>query len=150
MLLAAIQRSTAPQKPVVLIAEDSNAVGVMLQLALRHFGFIVRLAATGKEAVELYREHQQSIALVLLDVQMSGLDGPATLAAIQTINPDIQCCFMSGHTGKYSITELLDMGATHVLPKPFVSLSLLARLLWGMVDGSCCSNEGESCRGYSC
>jgi hypothetical protein len=55
-------------------------------------------------------------------------------AAVQTINPEVQCCFMSGHTGKYSGEELLDMGAAHVLPKPFVSLSLLIRMLWDMVD----------------
>ena len=134
ILLAEIQRSTIHEKPVVLVVDDNKEVGRMLDLALRSYGFVVRLAATGREAVELYREHHQSIALVLLDVQMPGMDGPATLAAIQTINPEVQCCFMSGHTGKYSITELLDMGAIHVVPKPFVSLNLLARLLWDMVD----------------
>lgn len=35
---------------------------------------------------------------------------------------------------KYSADELLRMGACHVLPKPFVSLSLLTRLLWDMVE----------------
>ncbi len=40
---------------------------------------------------------------------------------------------MSGHTGKFSADELLRMGACHVLPKPFVSLSLLTRLFWDVV-----------------
>ena len=106
----------------------------MLDSTLRHYGFVVWLATSGREAVELYREHHRSIALVLLDVQMPGMDGPATLAAIQAINPEVQCCFMSGHTGKYSAAELLNMGAAHVVPKPFVSLSLLARLLGDMAD----------------
>lgn len=134
ILLAAIQQSAVHAKPVVLVVEDDQAVGKMLDLALRLHGFVVRLAANGREAVELYREHHLNIALVLLDVQMFGMDGPATLAAIQTINPEVQCCFMSGHMGKYSAGDLLDMGAAHVLPKPFVSLSLLIRLLWDMVD----------------
>jgi CheY-like chemotaxis protein len=134
ILLAVIQQSAVHAKPVVLVVEDDQAVGKMLDVALRLHGFVVRLAASGGEAVEHYREHHPNIALVLLDVQMLGMDGPATLAAIQKINPEVQCCFMSGHTGKYSARELLDMGAAHVLPKPFVSVSLLIRLLWDMVD----------------
>ena len=126
--------SAVLKKPIVLVADDEKALGTMLDSTLRHYGFVVWLATSGKEAVELYREHCQSIALVLLDVQMPGMDGPATLAAIRAINPEVQCCFMSGHTGKYSASELLDMGAVHVIPKPFASFSLLARLLGDMVD----------------
>jgi two-component system, OmpR family, response regulator len=121
-------------KPLVLVVDDEKEVGIMLDLALRHWGFEVRLATSGAKAVELYREHHQGIALVLLDVQMPEMDGPATLAAIRAINPEVRCCFMSGHTGKYSARELLDLGATHVLPKPFVSLSHLIQLLREMVD----------------
>ena len=135
-LLAEIQRATDHEKPIVLVVENNQEVGAMLDLALRSYGFVVRLAASGKEAVELYRQHHHTIALVLLDVQMPGMDGPGTLAAIQTINPEVQCCFMSGNTGKYSAKELLDLGAAHVVPKPFVSLSLLTRLLWDMVAAS--------------
>jgi CheY-like chemotaxis protein len=124
------------EKPIVLVVDDDEAVGLMLGLSLRRSGFVVQLAASGPEALPLYRENRQSIALVLLDVQMPGMDGPATLAAIQTINPEVQCCFMSGQTGKYSTTELLALGAAHVLTKPFVSLNVLSRLLWDMVGAS--------------
>jgi CheY-like chemotaxis protein len=101
-----------------------------LDSVLRQNGFVVRLATNGRQAVEIYREHHKSIALVLLDVQMPGIDGPSTLAAIQAINPEVQCCFMSGNTGKYSAEELLGLGAARVLPKPFASMSLLAHSLW--------------------
>lgn len=133
VLLAAIHRFTTPNKPVLLVIEDEKAVRMMLDLALRHYGFAVRLAATGQEAVEMYREHHRNIALVLLDVQMPGLDGPGTLTVLKAINPELKCCFMSGHTGRYSTRELLDMGAAHVLMKPFASLSIFTRLLWDMV-----------------
>ena len=126
---AAIRQASNHEKPNILVVEDEKAVGTMLDVVLQEYGFDVRVAATGLEALEIYREHQQSIALVLLDVQMPDMDGPATLAAIQTINPNVRSCFMSGHPGKYSTEELLDMGAAHVIAKPFVSLKLLARLL---------------------
>jgi CheY-like chemotaxis protein len=130
---SAIPASTLHEKPIVLVVDDEKAVGTMLALALQHNGFVVRLATTGRQAVEIYRQHYKSIALVLMDVQMPGIDGPATLTAIQTINPDVRCCFMSGHTGNYAAQELLDLGAVRVLPKPFASLGLLTRLLWDMV-----------------
>jgi CheY-like chemotaxis protein len=121
------------QKPVILVVDDVVAIGMMLDLALSQDGFAVRLATTGNEAIELYRKHHDEIALVLMDVQMSGMDGPATLATLQQINPELKCCFMSGSTGKYTSQELLDMGAVQVMMKPFVSLSILTRFLWDML-----------------
>lgn len=130
---AIIRNFSVKSKPVVLVVEDEAAICMMLDLALRHYGFDVRVAATGQEAIEVYEEHHDEIALVLLDVQMPGMDGPATLAALKTINSDLNGCFMSGSTGKYSTEELLDFGAAHILVKPFASLSLLTRLLWDMI-----------------
>jgi len=45
------------------------------------------LAPNGREAIDLYQEHSERIALVLLDVRMPGLDGPETLEALRKINP---------------------------------------------------------------
>ena len=133
VLLAAIQRFIVPQKPILLVVEDEAAVLKLMEVALRHYGFAVRLAASGQEAIDLYQRHHQTIVLVLLDVQMPDLDGPDTLAALQNINPGVRFCFISGHTGKYAAEELRAMGAAHVFQKPFASLSLLARLLWRLV-----------------
>jgi CheY-like chemotaxis protein len=127
--LAAIVASLATERPEVLVVEDEEAVSRMLAVALRLYGFEARLAGCGREAIELYRQHHEQIALVLLDVQMPDLDGPQTLVQLRQINPHLRCCFMSGNTGRYSAEELLALGAAHVLSKPFSSLSEVARLL---------------------
>jgi len=121
------------QKPVILVVDDVMAIGMMLDLALSQAGFAVKLATTGHEAIELYRKHHDKFALVLMDVQMPGMDGPTTLAILQQINPELNCCFMSGSTGRYTSQELLDMGAVHVTMKPFVNLSILTQFLWNMI-----------------
>lgn len=126
------QRFTRPTA-VILVVEDDAAVGEMLEVVLRNYGFVVKLALSGQEAIELYQQQHQTIALVLLDVQMPKMDGPTTLAALKKIRPNLRCCFMSGHTGKYDTDELLGMGACHVFPKPFPNLGLFTRLLWDMV-----------------
>ena len=129
VLAAVLSRFLAPQPVEVLVVDDEEFLREMLRVALRQYGFAVRLASGGSEAVELYRAHRRTIAVALVDVQMPGMDGPATLAALRQINPQVRCCFMSGSTGKYTAEELLGMGAGHVLDKPFSSLGLLSGYL---------------------
>ena len=123
-------------RPEILVVDDDAAVRRLLEVALHDLGFAVRLAASGQDAVEIYQRHQESIALALVDVQMPELDGPGTLAALKKINPQLHCCLMSGDGENYRAEELLSLGASHVLPKPFSSLVLLGKLLWEMVDSS--------------
>jgi DNA-binding response OmpR family regulator len=90
-----------------------------VQLGLERDGFDVWLASDGREAIPLYRTHRESIAVVLLDVHMPGLDGPATLDALRRLNPEVLVCFMSGDTGDYDPQELLQRGAARFIAKPF-------------------------------
>lgn len=83
----------------ILVVDDDFGVRNFLRVFLERYGFAVLLAEGGLMATELYREHQQSLALVLLDVQMPGMDGPQTLAELQKINPAVVCCFMTGSRG---------------------------------------------------
>jgi two-component system, OmpR family, response regulator len=106
----------------VLVVDDEPGILKLLDFALRYHAFTVRGAASGKEAVQIYQGHWETIAAVLLDVQMPGQDGPKTLGALREINPEIGCVFMSGNTGRYSSEELLAVGGVRVLQKPFSSL----------------------------
>ena len=106
----------------------------MLNDRLRQLGYSVWLAADGHEALDLYRNHCETIDVVLLDVRMPGLDGPQTLAALKEIAPQVRCCFMSGHFGRYSADELRELGAARVFEKPF-RLAEVAGVLSELADG---------------
>lgn len=105
--------------PAILVVDDDRDIREMLQRVLEMDGFAPRLAASGKEAIELYRQQPRDIALVLLDVQMPMLDGPQTLDALRRLDPQVRCCFMSGDTGDYTAESLLGRGAGHIFQKPF-------------------------------
>lgn len=135
-LLAAVERFITPRLPAVLVVEDEEAVRKLLDVALRQYGFCVWQAAGGAQAVELYSEHRDAIDLDLLDVRMPGMDGAETLTALRKLDPLVRAAFMSGNTGDYSVEQLLDLGAAHVLPKPFGSLEELARTLRRVADRS--------------
>jgi CheY-like chemotaxis protein len=115
------------ERPGVLVVDDEHLVRVMVQLGLERNGFYVWLAPNGREAIDLYRQHKDSIAVVLLDVRMPGLDGPQTLDALRHLNPEARACFMSGDTGDYEPEELRQRDAA-VIAKPFL-LEELANVL---------------------
>jgi len=120
----------------VLVADDDEAVRRMLAEGMRTHGFAVWLAASGREAVELYLAHRDRIDVVLLDVQMPGLNGPVALAALREIDPRVHCCFMTGDAGHYTDSMLAGLGAAAVFRKPFRLGEVAQRLmrLAGTID----------------
>jgi CheY-like chemotaxis protein len=117
------------QTPGVLVVDDEPVVRSVLRSALEGHGFRVWLAAGGPEALDLYRQHRDAIAVVLLDIRMPGLDGPQTLDALRHLNPEVLACFMSADMGGYQPEELRERGARFVFAKPFC-LDELAQALW--------------------
>jgi two-component system, OmpR family, response regulator len=132
VLGVAVERFARARRPEVLIVEDDVAVLRLVERALRHHGFDPVPAPGGAEALALCRGRAQAIDLALIDVQMPGMDGPQTLAALRQLNPRLQAVFMSGHTGKYSAEDLFATGAARVVQKPF-PLAEVAQTLWALV-----------------
>ena len=125
MLLEQGRRIDAPSPPAtartygLLVVDDEESVRDVLNGWMRLHGFAVWLAANGHEALDLYRRHGADIDVVLLDVRMSGLDGPHTLAALRDLDPQVCGCFMSGGLGNYTAEALRDLSPAAIFPKPF-------------------------------
>jgi anti-anti-sigma factor len=109
----------APPPPVILAVDDDDCVRDLLDRVLRRHGFRVALAAGGRQAVECCRQDPGVIAAALLDVNMPGLSGPQTLAALRAVAPRMPCCFMTGDPRPYTEDDLLALGAARVFRKPF-------------------------------
>jgi DNA-binding NtrC family response regulator len=117
------------REKTILVVEEEEGIRNLLQLALSSSGFQVHLTGSGSDALRVYQSKGKSIDLVLMDVRMQGMDGPATFSAIRKLNDQARCCFMTGDTSADREQELLDMGGLHVFRKPFSSLAELVRTL---------------------
>src|SRR5258707_982092 len=126
----------SPRAYGILVVDDEGAIRSVLNDGMRQKGFSVWVAASGKEALDLYRRHFKAIDVILLDVRMPGLDGPQTLAALRELSPEIRACFMTGELGEYTEEGLCGMGeAAAVFLKPF-HLAQLGQSLWNLVANS--------------
>jgi CheY-like chemotaxis protein len=127
-LLEVVRRLSRSRRLGVLVVEDEAAVRLLLDRALRQHGFDVTLADRGEDAVQVFDRKRSAIDVVLLDVQLAGMDGPQTLAALRQIDPEVRAVFISDHTGEYTSDQIEALGA-HVVEKPFPSLTAFANLL---------------------
>src|SRR5437764_788797 len=104
--------------PGVLIAEDEPGIRRLLELTLARAGLAVWSASDGREAVEVFHRHREHIALVLLDVRMPRLDGPAALAELRRLEPTLVALFVTGYMGVHETNGLLAQEVAAVLRKP--------------------------------
>ena len=97
-------------------------------MTLRGLGYTTFEAASGLEAVDLYRQHHAIIRAVVLDVIMPGMSGRATYAAMRAVDPTVAVLLMSGYTKNEDVQVLLEQGARGFVMKPY-SVEVLARSL---------------------
>ncbi|MFD6394511.1 response regulator transcription factor [Nocardia sp. NPDC060259] len=110
----------------VLIVDDDADVRESLERGLRLHGFGVCVAADGAGALTTIRTRMPDV--VVLDIEMPGLDGLAFITALRALGSDVPICVLSGRTRVTDRVEGLELGADDYLTKPFDFVELTARL----------------------
>jgi PAS domain S-box-containing protein len=80
----------------VLVVDDEPLLLQLAYAVLSNHGFTVLTAKNGHEALEVFRQHRESISCVLCDLVMPGIDGWETLTALRKLAPDIPVILSSG------------------------------------------------------
>jgi nitrogen-specific signal transduction histidine kinase/ActR/RegA family two-component response regulator len=112
----------------VLVVDDEASLATITSQTLQAFGYRVLTAADGAEAVAKYAQHTNEIAVVLTDMTMPILDGPATIHALMRLNPKIKIVAASGLDANGSVAKATGAGVKHVLTKPYTARTLLKTL----------------------
>lgn len=113
------------KQPTILIVDDEAQIIDFLQIGFTYEGFLVLLASTGPEAVQMARKHMPDI--IILDVMLPGFDGfEVTRQLRKTLDAAIIML-----TAKDEVNDRvngLDIGADDYLTKPFAFKELMARV----------------------
>lgn len=114
--------------PAYILLVDDNPK--YLKDALPYYGYNVRVAIDGLQALEILTTEKNDFDLVLLDVMMPNIDGWQTLKAIRTHNKTkyLPVIMITAVSEEQKVIAGLRNGADDYITKPFVLPNLLARI----------------------
>jgi len=110
----------------LLLVDDEENLRSMLEAALRHLGFDVQTAATGREALAAATTEQP--AVIVLDVMLPDLDGFEVCRRLRTEGSRTPVVFLTARDGTEDKVRGLTLGGDDYLVKPFSLEELVARV----------------------
>ena len=109
----------AAHDETILLVEDDDAVRDSAKEMLESLGFRLLVARSAGEAMQISREYEGAIQLVLTDVVMPGIGGSRLAVELQKERPDARFLFMSGYTDDAVLRQGILHSSAPFLQKPF-------------------------------
>ena len=101
----------------ILVVDDDAIVIKSCKRILEAEGLEVSTVPSADEALEMIKTYE--FDLLLIDVKMPKHDGMFLMREIKKVIPDIPIVVMSGYPTPETMSEVLKLGATQFVPKPF-------------------------------
>lgn len=114
------------KQKTILLAEDDDNLGQLLQTFLKSKGFQVDLVRNGKQAYERFAEGHFDFCI--FDVMMPEMDGFTLAKEVRLIDPKTPILFLTAKSMKEDKLEGFNMGADDYMTKPFMMEELVARI----------------------
>ncbi len=112
----------------ILVVDDEKFITEITREWLGELGYHVIEAPSGTAAVEIYREHKDTIDLVILDVVMPGMDGGETFDRLQTIDSEVRVLLTSGYGFNKQAEEIVTRGCLGFISKPYNIIQLSEKI----------------------
>lgn len=111
--------------PALLVVDDEPQIRRVLRASLTGHGYTLLEAASGEEALKTVR--REPVDLVLLDVNMPGIDGVETCRELRRSSA-VPIIMLTVREAERDKVRALDAGADDYVVKPFAMQELLARI----------------------
>lgn len=108
-----------PGEGTILLVDDEELILDVGKGILDKLGYRTLIADSGKEAIEIYRENQNVITLVILDMVMPEMNGRETYDRLKEINPQIKILLSSGYSIDGAARDILKGSSDGFIQKPF-------------------------------
>ena len=102
-----------------MLVEDESVILEVAQKMLKKLGYVVLVAATPGEAINIAKNHTSEIHLLITDVIMPEMNGRDLSKLIRNIRPEVKCMFTSGYTDNVIAHHGVLDEDVWFLPKPF-------------------------------
>lgn len=122
---AAIMQPAKTAPLCILVVDDEPMVATMTLRLLQKNGYEAISAGGGAEALQILRERQRDIRLVITDFMMPDMDGPMLLPLLRQIVPGLKVIGVSGHDKR---TIGLELGFNEILSKPYEMTKILSTI----------------------
>jgi signal transduction histidine kinase/ActR/RegA family two-component response regulator len=114
----------AGEGATILLVEDEDPLRAVVARMLAQAGYRVLDARTPGEARELFEQHRSEVSLLVTDVIMPEMNGPALAQRLVAQNPELRVLFVSGYTEELPVLNAPG-GKSNFLAKPFSSATLV-------------------------
>lgn len=132
--------ATRPAVPIgqgelILVVDDEAAVLEIAKLTLVNHNYQVLIAQDGTQGLGIYQRHRQDIKLVITDLMMPNMDGPALIQALRRIDPQVKVIGASGGSSRVPLTEAAPFDVATILEKPYSTQALLSTVAETLAQG---------------
>ena len=110
---------------LVLLVDDESAICEITRLTLESNGYRVVTSADGADALTQYFSHRPGIRLVITDISMPIMDGPALIRALRRLDPTLNIIAATGLGDRMKVAEVQKSHVQAFLAKPFTAEKLL-------------------------
>lgn len=121
---------------LILVVEDDPQIRNVIARALETFGYRFLLASQGAEGTDLFVQHGNDIALLLVDMMMPIVDGPTMIRAVRDRSPSVPIVAMSGLLDGDAQRSLEGLQVSHQLAKPFTTEALLKTIADALTEAA--------------
>jgi len=124
------QQTVRPSAPIskaigtVLLVDDEEVILDVSEKVLKVLGYKVLVARSGAEAIEIFKKHQDSIDLVLLDIIMPHMGGGEVYDRLKEISPEVKVLLSSGYSIDGEASKIMARGCNGFIQKPFDIMQL--------------------------
>lgn len=113
---------------MVLVVEDEISILKLTAKMLTNLGYVAVTAKNSNEAINLIKEHGDTINLVITDVIMPVMNGKDLVNLILDIQPEMKCLFMSGYSATVIANQSVLPRGMNFIQKPFSAKELGAKV----------------------
>ena len=121
------QKILAGSGTILLVDDEEMIIDVGTRI-LQKLGYEVLTARHGKEAIEVYQQNRQKVAMVILDLIMPEMGGGETYDRLKEMDPNVKVLLSSGYSLDGQATEILKRGCDGFIQKPFSIKGLSEKL----------------------